>query len=111
MQETQERPPLFGTGLPSKGRVADIPQPVKELKGALRGLLGNLLRDTLDRYEAVIMSDRQFEIVKKLTMNSFGDSERAMSAIVSRLLLAEPERSNGNGKPADADNRTLGSGR
>jgi hypothetical protein len=99
--EAQERAPVFGAG---RGRVVDdVPRPVKELKGALRGVLGDLLRQTLDREQAVIFNDRQFEIVKKQTMDAFGAAERSAMAIVSRLLLQGDW--NGN-RTTDADNGT-----
>lgn len=97
--EVQERPAVFGAG---RGRVADdVPRPVKELKGALRGVLGDLLRQTLDREQAVIFNDRQFEIIKRQTMDAFGNAERTAMATVSRILL----QGEWNGKPQDAHDR------
>ncbi len=102
-QEVQEKPVELPGGLPLRGRIADdIPRPVKELRGALRGMLSSLLRQTLDKYEGAIPGDRQFEILKKQTMNDFGATERQMMVAVSRLQAKET----GNGT-TDADDRTL----
>ena len=86
---------------PIRNRVVDdVPRPVKEVKGVIAGLYGSALRDVLDIMETALANDRQFEIVKKLTMNIFGERERQMRAIVTRILVKE-ERQNG---PKDSDN-------
>jgi hypothetical protein len=101
MQEMEKRPVPFGSAFGQKPGWDEIPRPVKELKGALRGIFGDLLKQTLDREQAVIANDRQFEIVKRQTMDASGAAERAAMAIVSRLLL----QGDGNGT-ADAHDRT-----
>lgn len=102
MQETERRPIPFGTAYGQKPGADDIPRHIKELKGALRGVFGDLLRRTLDREQAVIVSDRQFEIIKRQTMDAHGAAERTAMAIVSKLLLQGDGNGNGNRTTTDA---------
>ncbi|SRR5258708_4645561 len=99
MQEPERKAIPFGSAYGQKPGWDEIPRPVKELKGALRGIFGDLLKQTLDREQAVIANDRQFEIVKRQTMDASGAAERAAMAIVSRLLL----QGEGIGAPDDHD--------
>lgn len=83
--------------------VDSSPRWAKELRGALSGMQARLLKLELDRWEAVVVSDRQFEIIKRQVMDAFGETDRMIRAAITQVAYKEENRTNGT---TDSDDRS-----